>query len=469
MAQHTITKRPISHGTGGIGTLTNPKYVYDNNTNTYAYNTARTKTVFYFPSFGVPQNSTITKVIVYVKVSTETSTSSFELYSFNTYGSGEINYFKQRFINQAMVSARYYEAEITADTITSNLASTSNSKFTNIVNFFNTSNSSQGFCMGTYITGNSPREVRIYDLYATLYYTVPDYTITVKAGEGGTVSGGGVIESGTNATLRAIPNNGYKFVKWSDGNTSASRTITVTGNATYTAYFELDKIYVTFDSIFNFDKWKDSGITSGNTATISNITNTGFSITANASDSYTNNSHLFTVTPNTNYILEYDAVGNGHEAYVFCDGKVVAGRFWNTTNGVLRFTVPSDCTTIAIRCDSNVSGNTIDYSNIRIYPADYSYMSNSVTATNRSCVNSWNFPTPTRTGYDFLGWNTKPDGSGTTYNSSSSFPTSDLVLYSQWKISKINKIYIGTSQPKSIYVGTSEVKAVYVGTTKVYG
>ena len=114
-------------------------------------------------------------------------------------------------------------------------------------------------------------------------------------------------------------------------------------------------------------------------------------------------------------------------------------------------------------------GNTIDYSNIRIYPADYSYMSNSVTATNRSCVNSWNFPTPTRTGYNFLGWNTKPDGSGTTYNSSNSFPTSDLVLYSQWKISKINKIYIGTSQPKSIYVGTSEVKAVYVGTTKVYG
>lgn len=468
MAQHTITKRPISY-INDTGELTNPKYVYDNNTNTYAYSTAYTRTTFRFPSFGVPQDATITKVIVYVKVSTETSTSSFELYSDNSYGYGEINYFKQRFINQAMVSAQYYEAEITADTITSKLASASNSNFTNIVNFFNTSNSQDGFCMGTYITGSSPREVRIYDLYATLYYTLPDYTITVKAGEGGTVSGGGIIESGTKTTLKATPNSGYKFVKWSDGNTSASRTITVTGNATYTAYFELDKIYVSFDSIFNFTKWKDAGIISGNTATISNITNTGFSITANASDSYTNNSHLYTVTPNTDYILEYDAVGSGHEAFVFCDGKVVAGRFWNTTNGVLRFTVPSDCTTIAIRCDSNVSGNTIDYSNIRIYPADYSYMSNSVTATNRSCVNSWNFPTPTRTGYDFLGWNTKPDGSGTTYNSSSTFPTSDLVLYSQWKISKINKIYVGTSQPKSIYVGTSKVKAVYVGTTKVYG
>lgn len=312
-------------------------------------------------------------------------------------------------------------------------------------------------------------------------YTEPRFIITTSVQGGGTVSGAGTYSitkaSGGTATLTATPNTGYSFVKWSDGNTNATRTITLTENdisayetnLSYTAIFEVCNIYVSFDSIFNFDKWKDSGITSGNTATISNITNTGFSITANASDSYTNNSHLFTVTPNTDYILEYDAVGNGHQAYVFCDGKVVAGRFWDTTNGVLRFTVPSDCTTIAIRCDSNISGNTIDYSNIRIYPADYSYMSNSVTATNRSCINSWNFPTPTRTGYDFLGWNTKPDGSGTTYNSSSSFPTSDLVLYSQWKISKINKIYIGTSQPKSIYVGTSEVKAVYVGTTKVYG
>lgn len=33
----------------------------------------------------------------------------------------------------------------------------------------------------------------------------------------------------------------------------------------------------------------------------------------------------------------------------------------------------------------------------------------------------------------------------------------------------INKIFIGTSQPKKIYFGTQEVKEVYFGTTKVYG
>jgi hypothetical protein len=64
------------------------------------------------------------------------------------------------------------------------------------------------------------------------------YTLTVKAGTGGTVSGGGSYEYGTKPTLTATPNAGYKFVKWSDGVTTASRTVTVTGAATYTATFE---------------------------------------------------------------------------------------------------------------------------------------------------------------------------------------------------------------------------------------
>ena len=68
------------------------------------------------------------------------------------------------------------------------------------------------------------------------------YTLTVTAGTGGSVSGGGTYEYGTKPTLTATPASGYKFVKWSDGVTTASRTVTVTGNATYTAEFELDKI-----------------------------------------------------------------------------------------------------------------------------------------------------------------------------------------------------------------------------------
>ena len=68
-------------------------------------------------------------------------------------------------------------------------------------------------------------------------YTPRTYTITAS-GTNGTVTGGGTYNYNSTAKLTATPNEGYKFVKWSDGNTSNPRTVTVTANATYTAVFE---------------------------------------------------------------------------------------------------------------------------------------------------------------------------------------------------------------------------------------
>lgn len=69
--------------------------------------------------------------------------------------------------------------------------------------------------------------------------TVPSYTITTAVNDNtmGTVTGGGSYPQGTSVTLAATANSGYHFVQWQDGNTSNPRTITVTGNATYTATF----------------------------------------------------------------------------------------------------------------------------------------------------------------------------------------------------------------------------------------
>ena len=85
-------------------------------------------------------------------------------------------------------------------------------------------------------------------------WQINSYTLTVTAGTGGTVSGSGTYNYGATATLKATPSAGYHFVKWSDGNTNASRTVTVTGNATYTAifkqdpYLNLDKTSLTFEA-----------------------------------------------------------------------------------------------------------------------------------------------------------------------------------------------------------------------------
>ena len=89
------------------------------------------------------------------------------------------------------------------------------------------------------------------------------YTITVNSNNNawGTVTGGGTYNSGATATLTATANSGYYFVSWQDGNTTNPRTVTVTGNATYTATFAAsapspvndDCIITSFPYTENFD------------------------------------------------------------------------------------------------------------------------------------------------------------------------------------------------------------------------
>lgn len=87
----------------------------------------------------------------------------------------------------------------------------------------------------------SQNNISAYETTLTLqaiFEPIP-YTISVSASpsNGGTVTGGGTYNYNTSVTLTATPKTGYKFVKWSDGNTNASRTIKVTGAASYTAEF----------------------------------------------------------------------------------------------------------------------------------------------------------------------------------------------------------------------------------------
>lgn len=77
--------------------------------------------------------------------------------------------------------------------------------------------------------------------FLRITYTLNTYTITVNSNnsEAGIVTGGASGKyKGDSLTISATPKSGYRFVQWSDGNTSASRSISVSGNTTYTAMFE---------------------------------------------------------------------------------------------------------------------------------------------------------------------------------------------------------------------------------------
>ena len=75
--------------------------------------------------------------------------------------------------------------------------------------------------------------------YTASFEALPTYTITAVSAdeEMGTVTGGGDYYEGETVTLTATANDGYWFVAWTDGNTDNPRTVTVTGDATYTATF----------------------------------------------------------------------------------------------------------------------------------------------------------------------------------------------------------------------------------------
>ena len=71
------------------------------------------------------------------------------------------------------------------------------------------------------------------------------YTVNVVSDDEskGTVSGGGQFLLGSTAEFSATPRDGFRFTNWNDGNTENQRTESVTGDATYTAYFEIDPTY----------------------------------------------------------------------------------------------------------------------------------------------------------------------------------------------------------------------------------
>lgn len=107
------------------------------------------------------------------------------------------------------------------------------------------------------------RRLLIQNPIITWTYHIPTYTLTVTAGEGGTVTGtpSGTYEAGTQISIAAAPNEGYRFVSWSDGVTENPRTGSLMWHASYTAIFEkqVESYYLDLNGLLD-------GTASGNIA-----------------------------------------------------------------------------------------------------------------------------------------------------------------------------------------------------------
>ena len=94
---------------------------------------------------------------------------------------------------------------------------------------------------------DNPRTVTVLNNATyTAQFEINSYIITVQSSNPaiGTTSGSGSYNYLTPVNITALPNAGYHFVQWSDGNTSNPRLVSVNANATYTAQFAINSYAV---------------------------------------------------------------------------------------------------------------------------------------------------------------------------------------------------------------------------------
>ncbi len=161
-------------------------------------------------------------------------------------------------------------------------------------------------------------------VFTTMQNAPATYTLTVVANnpEYGTVTGSGSYTEGSEATITATANDGYYFDRWNDGDTNATRTVTVTADITYTANFVPNGVEPTYYTVTvrpNNEAWGTvaggGSYIEGSEATITATANTGYRFVqwqdAAQSVVSTSATHTFTVIEPVTYTAVFEADGQG--------------------------------------------------------------------------------------------------------------------------------------------------------------
>ncbi len=157
-----------------------------------------------------------------------------------------------------------------------------------------------------------------------------EYTVKVNSNNEtwGSVTGSGTYASGATASLAAVPASGCFFVKWNDEVTDNPRTVTVTKDITYTAYFAEntgETFTVTVNS--NNEAWgtvTGSGTyAAGATATLAAVPATNC-LFVKWNDEVTDNPRTITVASDITYTAYFAEKSGGNFSF---SGKVQKGPF----------------------------------------------------------------------------------------------------------------------------------------------
>lgn len=176
---------------------------------------------------------------------------------------------------------------------------------------------------------NATRTIKVTaDVILTAEFAINVYDVALSA-ENGTVTGAGEYNYGAEVTLTATPNEGYHFVKWSDGETNATRTITVTADITLTAEFAINVYTVTLNVDDEMGRVVGAGSYSyGETITIVALANEHYHF-VKWSDGDESDVRIITITDNITLKAEF--APNMYELVLNCnseEGRVIgAGSY----------------------------------------------------------------------------------------------------------------------------------------------
>ena len=317
----------------------------------------------------------------------------------------------------------------------------------------NASATAADYLPGQTVSGLSNTNDATVTLYAV--WLESKYTVIYDANGGSGSIASKTVSISESFTLPAsgFTKDGCTLLGWA---TNASATVpeyqlgqtvsslAAAGEITLYAVWEISDINVTFDNLIDFSAWNK---TAGN-GVVSDVTDTGFTITANEGVSEsTSSSPYFTVEPGKNYMIDIDITdinGLGWDVYIFfcdADGNWIdfadgeTNRYSATTRWDSIFMAPDNESVVKaqIRVDANKSGGQVNFNNIRVY--EYEGTGINVTPVNKTVEYGETFgtlPTPTKKGYTFVGWY---DGETLITESSTVTQTSTVHLKSKWVVS----------------------------------